>query len=115
MAGIGFALDRLYRSSSIADRMASFAHASVVAAGPCLLSVFCIWLISAFNSETEGRTTTAEFRALVIYSFALSFVVTSPIALVSARLVSDRLHDRDVGAIPGVMLAALGFSAAIVV
>src|SRR6266849_1389381 len=99
MAGIGFALERLYRSSSIADRMASFAHASVVAAGPCLLSVLCIWLISSFNNELEGRTTIAEFRALVIYSFALSFVVTSPIALVSARLVSDRLHDRDVGAI----------------
>ncbi|MEA2989220.1 MAG: polysaccharide biosynthesis protein PelG [Alphaproteobacteria bacterium] len=113
MAGIGFALDRLYRSNSIADRMASFAHASVVAAGPCLLSVLCIWLISSFNSELEGRTTIAEFRALVIYSFALSFVVTSPIALVSARLVSDRLHDRDVAAISGIMLASFGVSAVI--
>src|SRR6266852_2156719 len=115
MAGIGFALDRLYRSSSIADRMASFAHASVVAAGPCLLSVLCIWLISSFNNELEGKTTIAEFRALVIYSFALSFVVTSPIALVSARLVSDKLHDREVGAIPGIMLAALGLSALIAI
>jgi len=42
MAGIGFALERLYRSNSIADRMASFAHGSIVAAGPCLLSVLCI-------------------------------------------------------------------------
>ena len=50
MAGIGFALERLYRSSSIADRMASFAHASIIAAGPCLLSVLCIWLISAAGS-----------------------------------------------------------------
>jgi polysaccharide biosynthesis protein PelG len=115
MAGIGFALDRLYRSNSIADRMASFAHASVIAAGPCLLSVLCIWLISSFNNEMEGRTTIAEFRALVIYSFALSFVVTSPIALVSTRLVSDKLHDREVGAVPGIMLAALALSAAIAV
>src|SRR5262245_49478803 len=112
MAGIGFALQRLYRADSIGERMASFAHASVIAAGPCLFSVLCIWLISSFNSEVEGRTTIAEFRALVIYSFALSFVVTSPIALVSARLMSDRLHDRDVGAIPGLMLAALLFSTA---
>jgi len=111
MAGIGFALDRLYRSSSLADRMASFAHASIVAAGPCLLSVLCIWLISATISELEGKTTIAAFRALIIYSFALSFVLTAPIALVSARLISDKLHDRDVAAVPGIMLAAFGLSA----
>ena len=115
MAGIGFALERLYRSSSIADRMASFAHASIVAAGPCLLSVLCIWLISATISELEGKTTISAFRALIIYSFALSFVITAPIALVSARLISDKLHDRDVAAVPGIMLAAFGFSAVIVV
>src|ERR1700752_3548923 len=115
MAGIGFALERLYRSSSIADRMASFAHASVIAAGPCLLAVLCIWLISATIFELEGKTTIAAFRALIIYSFALSFVITAPIALVSARLISDELHDRDVGAIPGVMLAAFAFSAVITV
>jgi uncharacterized membrane protein len=111
MAGIGFALDRLYHSNSIADRMASFAHASVIAAGPCLLSVLCIWLIGSFNSELEGRTTISAFRAIVIYSFALSFVITAPVGLVSARLVSDKLHDRDVAAIPGIMLACLSVGA----
>src|SRR5947207_3276076 len=115
MAGIGFALERLYRSSSIADRMASFAHASIVAAGPCLLSVLGIWLISATISELEGKTTISAFRALIIYSFALSFVITAPIALVSARLISDRLHDREVVAIPGIMLAALALTAVVIV
>jgi uncharacterized membrane protein len=115
MAGIGFALERLYRSGSIADRMASFAHASIIAAGPCLLSVLCIWLISATISELEGKTTIAAFRALIIYSFALSFVITAPIALVSARFISDKLHDRDVAAVSGIMLAAFGFSAVIIV
>lgn len=110
MAGIGFALERLYRSNSITDRMASFAHASVIAAGPCLAAVLCIWLISATISEQEGKTTIAAFRALVIYSFALSFVITAPIALVSARLISDRLHDREVGAAPGIMVAAFAMS-----
>lgn len=111
MAGIGFALDRLYRSNSMTDRMASFAHASVVAAGPCLFAVLCIWLICTFNSELEGRTVIATFRALTIYSFALSFVVTAPIGLVGARLISDRLHDRRVGAVSGIMLAAFGLAA----
>src|SRR3979411_907641 len=110
MAGIGFALERLYRSNSIADRMASFAHASIVAAGPCLLSVLCIWLISATISELEGKTTISAFRAVIIYSFALSFVVTAPIALVSARLISDKLHDKDVTAVSAIMLAAFGLT-----
>jgi len=105
MAGIGFALERLYRSNSITDRMASFAHASVIAAGPCLAAVLCIWLIGAMITELEGKTLIAAFRALVIYSFALSFVITAPIALVSTRLISDKLHDRDVAAVSGIMLA----------
>src|SRR5262249_4322095 len=115
MAGIGFALERLYRSGSLADRVASFAHASVIAAGPCLLTVLCIWLISATISELEGRTIIAAFRALIIYSFALSFVITAPIALVSAPLISDQLHDREVVAIPGAMLAAFVLSAVVTV
>jgi len=115
MAGIGFALQRLHRGGSIADRMASFAHASVIAAGPCLLSVACIWLISATVSELEGKTTIAAFRALIIYSFALSFVLTAPIALVSARLISDQLHDRAVAAVPGIMLAAFCFTTATII
>src|SRR5947207_5936062 len=115
MAGIGFALERLYRSNSIADRMASFAHASVIAAGPCLAAVLGIWFITATISELEGKTTIAAFRALIIYSFALSFVITAPIALVSARLISDRLHDRDVAAIPGIMLAAFALTGSVIV
>jgi len=115
MAGIGFALDRLYRSTSLTDRVASFAHASVIAAGPCLLSVLCIWLISATISELEGKNIIASFRALIIYSFALSFVVTAPIALVSARLISDKLHDLRLADIPAIMLAAFGASAVLLV
>jgi uncharacterized membrane protein len=113
MAGIGFALERLYRSVSLTDRMASFAHASIVAAGPCLLAVVAIWLIGASINELEGKTTIATFRAVIIYSFALSFVITAPVALVSARLISDKLHDRAVAPIPGIMLAGFLFSAAL--
>src|SRR5262249_12114662 len=85
-------------------------HASVIAAGPCLAAVLCIWLISATISELEGKTTIAAFRALVIYSFALSFLITAPIALVSARLVSHKLHHPDLAALPGIMLAAFALT-----
>src|SRR5438270_8580632 len=115
MAGIGFALERLYRSTSLGDRMASFAHASIVAAGPCLFAVLCIWLIGATISELEGRTTIAAFRALIIYSFALSFVMTAPVALVSARLISDKLHDLAIAEVPAIMLGAFGFAALVLV
>lgn len=112
MAGIGFALGRLYRSDAITSQAAAFAHASFIAAGPCLFSVLAIWAIGSFNVEVEGRTFIAEFRALVIYNFALSFVITAPISLVAVRLVSDRLHDRDVSSILGLFLAALGLAGA---
>jgi polysaccharide biosynthesis protein PelG len=115
MAGIGFALERLYRSASMVDRMASFAHASIVVAGPCLLAVVAIWLIGASINELEGKTTIATFRAVIIYSFAVSFVITAPIALVSARLISDKLHDRAVAPVPGIMLAGFLFAAVLTI
>src|SRR6185295_6432042 len=82
----------------------------VIAAGPCLAAVLGIWFISATVSELEGKTTIAAFRAVIIYSFALSFVVTAPIALVSARLISDKLHDQEVSVVPAIMLAAFGLT-----
>ena len=113
MAGIGFALNRLYRSDSLANRAVSLGHATVIAAGPCLFAVLGIYLITILNAEPEGQTTIAAFRALVIYSFALSFVITAPIGLVSCRLISDKLHDRDVAAVPGIVLVAIVLSAVV--
>ena len=86
----------------------------MIAAGPCLAAVLCIWLIGAMITELEGKTLIAAFRALVIYSFALSFVITAPIALVSTRLISDKLHDRDVTAVSGIMLATYALTTVVV-
>src|SRR3954447_11246832 len=113
MAGIGFALNRLCRGDALADRAVALGHATVIAAGPCLFAVLCIYLITTFIGDLEDHTVIAAFRALVIYSFALSFVVTAPIGLVSCRLISDKLHDRDVGSVPGIMLVAMALSAVI--
>src|SRR5271168_3761041 len=115
MAGIGFALGSLYRSHTIADRAAAYAHASIVVAGPCIVAVLCIWLIGVFMADTAEQVTISAFRALVIYCFAISFVVTAPIAYVSARLVSDKLHERDVTPVSSIMLAAIALTALAVV
>jgi uncharacterized membrane protein len=111
MAGIGFALGSLYRSHTIADRAAAYAHASIVVAGPCIVAVLCIWLIGAFMADSVEQVTVAAFRALVIYCFAISFIVTAPIAYVSARVVSDKLHERDVTSVSAIMLAAIALTA----
>lgn len=111
MAGIGFALGSLYRSHKIADRVAAYAHAAIVVAGPCIAAVLCIWLIGAIVADTVEQVTIAAFRALIIYCFAISFVITAPLAYVVARLVSDKLHERDVTPVGSLMLAALGSTA----
>ncbi len=115
MAGIGFALGRLYRSHTIADRAAAYAHAAIVVAGPCIVAVLCIWLIGVFMADPVDQVTVSAFRALVIYCFSISFVVTAPVAYVSARLVSDKLHERDVTSISAIMLAAIAMTAIVMV
>ncbi|WP_439572146.1 exopolysaccharide Pel transporter PelG [Phreatobacter sp.] len=91
MAGVGFELRKLARRRGILGPVASLGHATVVAAGPWLLTVVALSLIqSRVTLESEWRSSSVQ--ALIIYSFCLSLVATAPITVVAVRVASDHLY-----------------------
>ena len=91
MAGIGFQLRRLSRQDSISSVVASAGHAAVIAAGPWLFTIFALAAITLATDQIAGLTVLSNFRAVVIYSFALSLVLAAPATIVATRLVGDTL------------------------
>lgn len=91
MAGIGFELKKLARRRGMLGPVASLGHATVVAAGPWLLTVIALSLIqSRVTLESEWRSSSVQ--ALIIYCFCLSLVATAPITAVAVRIASDQLY-----------------------
>ena len=91
MAGIGFQLRRLARQDTISAVIASAGHAAVIAAGPWLFTILSLAGITFLSERVAGADNLATFRAIIIYAFALSLVLTAPVTIVATRLVADAL------------------------
>ncbi|MFM1816038.1 MAG: hypothetical protein RLZ98_2733 [Pseudomonadota bacterium] len=107
MAGIGFRLRSLGDQENLLMPVASIGHSVIIAAGPWLFTITAIALISAFAAGLAPAHVTEGFRIVVIYAFAISLVVATPIVLVTMRLVGDVLYARDVDRIAPLLAASL--------
>ncbi len=91
MAGIGFEIRKLSRQRGMLAPVASLGHATVIAAGPWILTVIALGIIqSRVTFETEWRSTSVQ--ALIIYGFALSLIATAPVTAVAVRAASDEIY-----------------------
>jgi uncharacterized membrane protein len=107
MAGVGFELRRLTRSDDLAGLVRAYGHASVVSGGPWLMTVLAIaavtWFVVGFDTMRELEL----FRTILIYNFAFSLTLTSPVALVTTRFLSDQIYLKNVERAPGMLLGSL--------
>lgn len=106
MAGIGFQLRQLAREDSISSIVASAGHAAMIAAGPWLFTILALGGITLATEQVAGLATLADFRAIVIYAFAVSLVFSSPITIVSTRLIGDTLWSKQPEHVRGLLLAS---------
>jgi len=111
MAGIGFALRNLSRQETLSSVLAAGGHAAVIAAGPWLFTIASLAALSFSVERQVGLETLAAFRAVIIYAFATSLVVTAPVTIVATRLVADALWARKPEAVRPLLFAAFAVSA----
>jgi uncharacterized membrane protein len=107
MAGIGFRLRALSEQDNLLAPVASIGHSTMIAAGPWLFTVTALGLISALADGFTPAPVVDGFRIVVIYSFAVSLVVTSPIVLVATRMAGDAIFTREFGRIQPLFFAGL--------
>lgn len=118
MAGIGFALNKLRQQDNLAGQSLATGHAIMITAGPWIVIMIGLALISYLGLPLLGEETLTVFRILVIYSFALSLVVTAPIALeLNLRISShvfehrfERVHSTYFGALAVAAVATVVLS-----
>lgn len=91
MAGIGFELRQLSGNQSLSGIVGALGHAAVIAAGPWIFTIVSLAAITGITEQVAGRGTLASFRAIIIYAFAISLVLSAPVTIVAMRLVADAL------------------------
>jgi len=113
MAGIGFSLRDLARRDDVLGTLRAFMHATLVAAGPWLVTILCLGTLSVLANDLSADQDVAIFRIVVIYNFGFSLTLTGPIAIVVTRYLADQIYVRNVSEGPGMLLGALAMMAAL--
>lgn len=108
MAGVGFTLRRLTNQDNLIGIFRAYTHATIVAAGPWLCTVFALGFISPFGVGDEAIEQMTNFQIIVVYNFVASLIFTAPVFMVVTRYLADCIHKKDVTSVPTLLLVSIG-------
>ena len=112
MAGIGFELQKLVHRDDIFGPARGYLYAAAIVAGPWILTVIAIAVISYWSPYADPFGDLSLFRTITLYNFSISLVASAPVAMITTRFLADRIYDGDeresTGALVGSVLLALG-------
>lgn len=107
MAGIGFELKKLSQRDDLLGLFEAYSHSSVAASGPWVFTILALGGISLWGTSESSVDTVALFRLIVIYNFAFSLVLSSPVIIVATRFLADRVFEADVQDAPGMLVGGM--------
>jgi len=97
VAGIGFRLQHLLRTGTYRGLVAAYGYAAFITAGPWLLSICAIYILSLAAAGCDiGRGEALLFRTIVVYTYAGTLILTGLIQMATTRHIADRLYVNDV-------------------
>lgn len=111
MAGIGFALKKLSNQDNLASRSLAGGHAILISSGPWIVIMAGLGLLHTLGRPMLDPEILKTFSILVIYSFALSLVITAPISMEATLRVSRIMFMRKFEEVQGVYMGGLLFTA----
>lgn len=112
MAGINITIEAMTRQRALSSVFAAYLYAALLVAGPWIFTV--LGLIGLGSGGCDAPCAELPvFRSIVIYNSMYSLIVTSPLAFISGRYISEQLHERRTGSIIFVLVAAYGVFAAL--
>jgi len=95
MAGIGFELRKLLKRDSYIGLFQAYAYASIIGAGPWVLSIVGILIIGVLSiSVVVPEYMITQFQTSVTYLIAGSLIATGPVQLAFTRFIADRLYEK---------------------
>ena len=95
MAGIGFELRKLLKRDSYIGLLQAYTYASIIGAGPWVLSIVGILVIGVMSiSVVVPEYMITQFQTSVTYLIAGSLIATGPVQLAFTRFIADRLYEK---------------------
>jgi uncharacterized membrane protein len=107
MAGIGFVLRKLYRQDNISGLLGACLHSAFASTGPWLFTVLALGIIGLMGESLIGLGALMDFRAILIYNFSFSLVLSGPVFMVVTRYLADSIYRRDVSGAMGLLFGSL--------
>lgn len=92
MAGIGFQLRKLTHSRSYSGHIAAYASAAVISAGPWMISILSLMLLTWLLHQVLPRheDDIRLFSACVTHVYAFALVITGPLQILLTRYTADQ-------------------------
>jgi len=109
VAGIGFGLRRLIHRGDLSGLFGGYLFSALITAGPWLFTILALGSIVLFGNQLLSPDELARFRLVIIYNFSLSLVLSGPLTIVVTRYISDKVYQRDILEIPGILIGSLTF------
>ena len=94
MAGIGFALKRIFKKDSLISVLSGAAYSTVVVIGPTII-VMCtlLALYGALGYMDIIYTDRELLSSSILYVFIFALLITAPINAVMSRYIADRIFE----------------------
>ena len=91
MSGINTTIEWMTRQRALTSIVLAYVYAALLVAGPWIFTVLGVVGLSAASCSAVCDQLPV-FRSVVIYNSLFALVVTSPLAFLSGRYISDQLH-----------------------
>ncbi|HTX04965.1 MAG TPA: exopolysaccharide Pel transporter PelG [Steroidobacteraceae bacterium] len=96
MAGIGFELRRLSRSTTYFGLLRAYLYAGIIGSGPWVLSILAILILGVLSlGAIAPASQVGDFQISVTWLIALSLIYSGGTQLAYTRYVADRLFERE--------------------
>ncbi|PWU05659.1 MAG: hypothetical protein C5B51_14010 [Terriglobia bacterium] len=107
MAGIGFELRRLAGRGDLMGIVQGYGHAAWVTSGPWLFTIVCLAGVVAVGMPVTTPAELATFRAIVVYNFAFSLILSAAPAIVITRYLANCIYSKDLSQAAAVLPGGL--------
>jgi polysaccharide biosynthesis protein PelG len=91
MISINITIEAMTRRGTLSGVFGAYLYAALLVAGPWIFTVLGLFCLSAAACEGNCIDLTI-FRSIVIYNSMYALIVTSPLAFLSGRYISEQLH-----------------------
>lgn len=107
MAGIGFDLRRVFFEDKGFPKVSTAATSAFTSSGPWIFSIFTLSAIKFFIEPKMAKEEFDALISLIIYSFIFSMIISSPIANMVTRHLSDVLYEKHFDELVSIFLIAV--------